>query len=109
MLKIGIIGLGDIAQKAYLPVLSTRDAELHLFTRNTDKLAEIGSRYRISNLHADLDSIISSGISAAFVHTATTSHEDIIRRLLTSGIHVYVDKPITYDYASAEDLTLLAE
>jgi hypothetical protein len=28
MLKIGVIGLGDIAQKAYLPVLSKKEVEV---------------------------------------------------------------------------------
>lgn len=34
-MRIGIIGLGDIAQKAYLPVLSKKEGiELVLCTRN---------------------------------------------------------------------------
>jgi predicted dehydrogenase len=34
-LRVGMIGLGAIAQKAYLPVLTARpDVELHLFTRD---------------------------------------------------------------------------
>lgn len=35
MMKIGIIGLGDIAQKAYLPVITQRpDLALVFCTRN---------------------------------------------------------------------------
>jgi virulence factor len=52
MLKIGIIGLGDIAQKAYLPVLSSKDLEIHLFTRNQERLTQIGRQYRMNNLHS---------------------------------------------------------
>ncbi len=109
MLKIGIIGLGDIAQKAYLPVLCSRDLELHLFTRDQERLARIGRQYRLENLHSGLESILKSGIKGAFVHTATESHEDIIEQLLMHDIHVYVDKPITYDYASSKRLVDLAE
>ena len=108
MLKIGVIGLGDIAQKAYLPVLSKKKIEVHLCTRDTAKLSEIGLQYRFSNLHGTLDSLINSGIHAAFIHTATTSHHDIAERLLNNNIHVYIDKPITYDYASSEKLLTLA-
>lgn len=108
MLKIGIIGLGDIAQKAYLPVLSKKELEVHLFTRDQVKIRDIGAKYRFSSLHDSLDSIISAGIQAAFVHTATSSHEDIVRRLLNNNIHVFVDKPITYDYDSASGLLKLA-
>ncbi|MCF8452423.1 MAG: Gfo/Idh/MocA family oxidoreductase [Pedobacter sp.] len=109
MLKIGIIGLGDIAQKAYLPVLSSKDLEIHLFTRSQERLSQIGRQYRIINLHSSLESIIESGIKGAFVHTATESHESIIEQLLRHNIHVYVDKPITYDFASSKRLIDLAE
>jgi virulence factor len=109
MLKIGIIGLGDIAQKAYLPVLSSKDLEIHLFTRNQERLTQIGRQYRINNLHPSFESILESGIKGAFVHTATESHESIIEQLLRHNIHVYVDKPITYDFASSKRLIDLAE
>ncbi len=108
MLRIGIIGLGDIAQKAYLPLISSRNLDLHLHTRNKKKLSEIGQQYRIANLHEDLGSLLHSGIKAAFVHTATHSHHDIIEQLLLSNIHVFVDKPVTYDYSSTEKLFSLA-
>ena len=108
MLKIGIIGLGDIAQKAYLPVLSSKDLEIHLFTRNHERLVQIGRQYRMNNIHSILESLLESGIRGAFVHTSTESHESIIEQLLMHNIHVYVDKPITYDFASSKRLIELA-
>lgn len=108
MLKIGIIGLGDIALKAYLPVISTRDVEVHLCTRNEVQLKKIGAQYRFNHLHRTVESLIQSGVTGAFVHTATASHEAIVEQLLSHNIHVYVDKPLTYHYASAEKLTGLA-
>jgi virulence factor len=109
MLKIGIIGLGDIAQKAYLPVLGAKHLDLHLFTPNQERLAAIANQYRITNVHASLESILNSGIKAAFIHSATESHEHIIEQLLLHDIHVYVDKPITYHFASAKRLIELAD
>ncbi|MEJ7693685.1 Gfo/Idh/MocA family oxidoreductase [Daejeonella sp.] len=109
MLKVGIIGLGDIAQKAYLPVLCNRELELHLYTRDLEKLFRIGRQYRFQNLHQNFESILNSGIQAAFVHTSTGSHVEIIQMLLMNNIHVYVDKPITYDYASSKRLLQLAD
>ncbi|HEX5168201.1 MAG TPA: Gfo/Idh/MocA family oxidoreductase [Cyclobacteriaceae bacterium] len=108
MLKIGIIGLGDIARKAYLPVICQRDLEPHLFTRNEEKLRETGRQYGINNLHTSLDSLIESGIQGAFVHSATSSHFAIVEKLLLNDIHVYVDKPLTSDYTSSELLINLA-
>ncbi|MBM7693851.1 virulence factor [Peribacillus deserti] len=110
MLKIGVIGLGDIAQKAYLPIFSgISEAEFHLYTRNQDKLKDIGRKYRWEQLHDSLESIIQSGIIGAFVHTSTESHEEIISKLLENGIHVFVDKPITYNYQSSKALVDLAQ
>jgi len=109
LLKIGIIGLGDIAQKAYLPVLCSKEIDLHLYTRDLEKLFRIGRQYRVQNLHQNFESILNSGIQAAFVHTSTGSHVEIIQMLLMHNIHVYVDKPITYDFASSKQLLDLAE
>jgi virulence factor len=109
VLKIGIVGLGDIAQKAYLPIISKKKVQCHLFSRNESTLRQIAQTYRISNTHSSLDSLISSGIQAAFVHTATSSHFEIVEKLLHNNIHVYVDKPLTYDLQSSEKLIALAE
>lgn len=108
MLKIGIVGLGDIAQKAYLPILCSRELEIHLFTRDVEKLLSIGRRYRIQNLHFDLDSLLNSGIRGVFIHSSTESHEYLIEKFLLENIHVYTDKPLTYHYSSVKRLSELA-
>lgn len=109
MLKIGIIGLGDIAHKAYLPVISRSKVAVHLFTRNEVTLSQVSELYRFNNLHQSLESLIDSGITGAFVHAPTSSHYTIIDQLLSHNIHVYVDKPITYDFESSKKLVQLAE
>ncbi|MCH1626819.1 Gfo/Idh/MocA family protein [Ferdinandcohnia quinoae] len=109
-MKIGIIGLGDIAKKAYLPVFSSiNNVEFHLYTRNQIVLAEVANTYRFHHIHSSLQSLIESGIEGAFVHSSTESHEEIIRELLTNNIHVYVDKPITYYYEASKELVELAK
>ncbi len=108
MIKIGIIGLGDIAQKAYLPVISKKKVEVHLCTRNENTLRMVGEQYRFQNLHQNIDSLINSGITGAFVHSATASHDEIVEQLLNNNIHVYIDKPVTYEYPSTEKLLELA-
>lgn len=104
MTKIAIIGSGDIAQKAYLPIISRRNVDLHLFARNSNAASNIAREYGIKNIHSTIDSLIDAGIKGAFVHTSTASHYEIITKLLSNGIHVYVDKPVTYDYASTKEV-----
>ncbi|MBS8262847.1 gfo/Idh/MocA family oxidoreductase [Mesobacillus boroniphilus] len=109
-MKIGVIGLGDIAQKAYLPVFAEKsDVEFHLFTRDIAKLKNLAAKYRFSHIHLSLDELIESGVKGAFVHSATESHHEIVKQLLLAGIHVYVDKPIAYEYEKARELKELAE
>lgn len=109
-MKVGMIGLGDIAKKAYLPVLSqTKGIELHICNRNVETLKEIAETYSINHLYHDFDHWLESGITAAFVHSSTESHESIINKLLDNGIHVYVDKPITYEAESSTRLMEKAE
>lgn len=108
-MKIGIIGLGDIAQKAYLPVLGNKeDLKFVLATRNSEKLRLISSQYRIPEYVHTIDELINTGIDAAFVHTATKAHFEIVEQLLKHHIHVYVDKPLAYSYSEAQRLVDLS-
>lgn len=109
-MRIGIIGLGDIARKAYLPVMSEQEGiELVFCTRNQETLDHLARKYRIPEATSNVDKLIESGIQAAFIHTATEAHSSIVEQLIRSGIHVYVDKPISYHYEESKRLTELAE
>src|SRR6266545_1744815 len=109
MLRVALVGIGDIARKAYLPVLALRaDVEVHLCTRSSATLAEMGDAYRIPHRYRDLDALLRAGVDAAFVHAATAAHPHLVERLLTAGAHVYVDKPLADTYSAAERLGEIA-
>ncbi|MBT2439716.1 Gfo/Idh/MocA family oxidoreductase [Streptomyces sp. ISL-36] len=111
-MKVGCIGLGDIAQKAYLPVLAALPGvELHLQTRTRATLDRIAEIHHVPAVrrHSDLDSLLSAGLDAAFVHAPTSAHAEITTRLLQAGVATYVDKPLAYEYAESERLVELAE
>ncbi|MFJ2767306.1 Gfo/Idh/MocA family protein [Streptomyces sp. NPDC087300] len=111
-MKVGCIGLGDIAQKAYLPVLTTQPGvELHLQTRTPATLARVAGVHHIpdARLHTDLDALLAQDLDAAFVHAPTAVHPQIVARLLEAGVPTYVDKPIAYELADSERLVRLAE
>ncbi|MFH9328824.1 Gfo/Idh/MocA family protein [Streptomyces althioticus] len=111
-MKVGCIGLGDIAQKAYLPVLAVQPGvELHLQTRTPATLERVGDSLRLpaAQRHADLDALIAAGLDAAFVHAPTDVHAQIVTRLLEAGVPTCVDKPLAYELADSERLVALAE
>ncbi|MGW7445797.1 Gfo/Idh/MocA family protein [Kitasatospora sp. NPDC054795] len=112
LLPVGVIGLGDIAQKAYLPVLTALPGlDVRLMTRDAAKLDRIGEAHRIAPEHrfTDLGALIGSGIRAAFVHAATSQHVPIVEQLLTAGVDVYVDKPLDQTLDGARRLVDLAD
>lgn len=109
-MRIGIIGIGDICKKAYLPVLTAMaDIELVLCTRNTKTIDEIKSKYRVKEAYTNIEELIKAGIDEAMVHSSTESHFPICKTLLENKIPVYVDKPISYSYKEAEELYELSK
>lgn len=108
--RIAMIGLGDIARKAYLPVLGPRpDVELVLVTRDAGALADLGAAWRVERLHATLDAALAEGLDGAFVHAATAAHPALVRQLLEAGVPTLVDKPIADTAGESEALVDLAE
>ncbi len=109
-MRIAVIGLGSIAQRAYLPILTAlQDIELVLCSRDRERLSQLAARYRIRESTASCTDLGSMRIDAAFVHAATEAHEDIVSFLLQQGIHVYVDKPLAYTLEAASRLVALSE
>ncbi|MFC6063147.1 Gfo/Idh/MocA family protein [Streptomyces ochraceiscleroticus] len=106
-MKVGCIGLGDIARKAYLPVLGVQPGvELHVQTRTPATLDRVADTLHLPapQRHADLDSLLAAGLDAAFVHAPTVAHPEIVGRLIEAGVPTYVDKPISYHYGESERL-----
>ncbi|MGM9924722.1 MAG: Gfo/Idh/MocA family protein [Bacillus sp. (in: firmicutes)] len=109
-MRIGIIGLGDISKKAYLPVLSEKEGiELVLCTRNTDTLNSLSEKYRIQEKVRTVEELIARNIDAAFVSTATEAHFETAMALLKNDIHVYIDKPISMNFHETEEVVKLAK
>ncbi|MFI6934347.1 Gfo/Idh/MocA family protein [Streptomyces sp. NPDC050287] len=111
-MKVGCIGLGDIAQKAYLPVLGgLPEVELHLQTRTPATLTRVADGLHLPEpqRHTDLESLLAQNLDAAFVHAPTAVHPELVTRLLEAGVPTYVDKPLAYELADSQRLVALAE
>jgi len=102
--KVGVIGLGDIARKAYLPVVTALPGvEPRLQSRSAHTVRRVAETYRIPEKHCftDLDALLAQGLDAAFVHAPTSAHPDIVRRLVDAGVPTYVDKPLADNLADS--------
>ncbi len=107
---IGIIGLGEIAKKAYLPVLTSfENLELALCSRSEESVERLRSLYRISKGTTRLQDLIAMGVQAAFVLSPSDTHAPIARELLENGIDVFLEKPATLHSQDTRTLAEIAE
>lgn len=108
-MRIGIIGLGDIATKAYLPVVANQARVTPLLcTRNGDKLAQLAAQYRVAEYFTQPEALFAAKPDAVMIHSATEAHSQLVRAALERGIPVFVDKPLSYDLDECESLLALA-
>jgi virulence factor len=108
--RIALIGLGAIAQKAYLPIVANHaKIESILCTRNTQKLKKLATQYRINEFYSSIEQLIKNRPDAAMIHSTTASHFKITSKLLTAGIPVFVDKPLAFSLKEVEALCNLSE
>lgn len=107
-LRIGVVGLGGIAQKAWLPVLgaATDWTLAAAWSPTRDKALRICETWRIP--YADSLASLAAQCDAVFVHTSTASHYAVVSELLNLGVHVCVDKPLAENLKDAERLVELA-
>jgi len=109
-MNIASIGLGDIAQKAYLPLITQmKKVDPYFCTRTESTLQQLAEKYRVNNLYRSVDELLKEDLDAAFVHAATEAHYSIVKKLLQEKIPTFVDKPITYHLEKTEELIALAE
>jgi virulence factor len=109
--RIGIIGLGDIAQKVYLPILSKHDQVeiVGLVSRSEATVQKLADNYRIDNAYTEIIELFKQEPQAVFVHTPTETHAEIVKQCLQHGIDVYVDKPLSYEIRESIEMVETAE
>lgn len=107
--RIGVVGLGGIAQKAWLPVLTaaTDWTLVGAFSPNQTKARPICDSYRMQCFGSLND--LAAACDAVFVHSSTATHYEVVRALLLAGKDVCVDKPLADTLEQAEALVALAE
>lgn len=109
-MKIAIIGLGDIAQKAYLPVITQMEGVEPIFcTRDFQTLNKLCQQYRVQHFCQDYRDLIAMKPDAVMIHAATSVHKEIAEFFLKQGFPTFVDKPLADSAADVEFLYDVAE
>jgi len=106
--RIGIVGLGRMAQRAYLPVLVNLQAVdlAAIMSRRPEVAERFRAQYKVPQAVTDLSDFIRQDLQAAVVLTPSSTHFEIVKALLNAGVDVLVEKPATL---SSHETALLGE
>ncbi|QJD84966.1 Gfo/Idh/MocA family protein [Cohnella herbarum] len=97
-LKVGVIGVGEVAQIIHLPILESLPElyEMVAFCDISPKLlAKMGQKYRVGNLYPNAAEMFEqTELDAVFVLNNMEYHTDCTVAALQRNIHVFVEKPM---------------
>ena len=96
--RYAVVGLGQIAQQAFLPALSrTSNSVLAaLVTGNREKAQELAAQYGVpAHSYEDYPALLASGeVDAVYVATPVFRHREFAEPALDAGVHVLLEKPM---------------
>lgn len=106
-ISVGLIGLGEVAQLMHLPLLS--DDARFTITGVSDvspSLVEaMGERYNVRLRSTNADDILTAPeIDAVFILAPDHLHGELLDRAVSSGKHVFIEKPVCLDEEELEPL-----
>lgn len=110
-MRIGVIGIGGIAQKAYLPTYTKirKEADFIFATRNSDVRKALVEEHQFETVVETIDQLLTQKIEACFIHAATRVHFELAKKCLEAGVAVFIDKPVSEDFQEVHLLQKLAE
>jgi UDP-N-acetylglucosamine 3-dehydrogenase len=108
MLKVGLVGAGGWG-KNHARVLSELGALAAICDVDITRAEEFGRKYNVP-YYTSIDEMLSKEkIEVAHVCTPTTTHYSVSKKLLESGLHVFIEKPIAASVKEGMEIASLAE
>lgn len=105
-LKVGVIGLGEVAQIIHLPILemlAERYEIASLCDISQQLLQAMGERYRVSRLYTDPHELAAQeDLDAVFVLNSDEYHAECAIAALKNKKHVLIEKPMALNQADAD-------
>jgi predicted dehydrogenase len=102
--RIGIVGVGWVAQVVHLPtLLKMPEAEvIAICDRDKARVRLVGEKFGITKQYTDVAQMLEhEQLDAVVVCTSTDAHKDVTLAALKAGKDVLVEKPIARTYAEA--------
>jgi virulence factor len=108
VLRVGVVGAGNIASIAQLPTLTQRDdVELAALVSRREDPTPLQRRWGFRTVYRTLDEMLGNEtLDAVFVLTPRSEHVEAVERALRSGVDVFCEKPLA---TATDDAVRLAE
>ena len=106
-LRVGVIGVGHLGEYHVQKYKAIPTVELvGVVDTNQDRLNEIAQQHNVQVYEGHHD--ILDRVDAVSLAVPTEIHFDVARDILSRGIHILIEKPITYKLEDADSLLSLA-
>ena len=105
-LKIGIIGVGHIAEIHIASYLKNENVELYAFCDiNEERLKVKGEKYGVKHLYTDVNEMVKlEGLDAVSVCTWNCAHAKCSIAALNAGLNVLCEKPMCMNAIEAKEM-----
>ncbi len=96
-MKLALFGIGEKAQKAYLPLLKSMEGVqiASVMSRNFHSVKTAQERWQIPIGFTRSEHLIDSRPDACLVLTTTATHFEIVQELFENGLDDLLEKPAT--------------
>lgn len=99
MIRVGIIGLGEVSQLMHLPILTdlVYDYKVTAISDVSQSLLDfVADKYQIGEKYLSaVDLIESENVDAVFILSPDQYHGIYMKEAIKKGKHVFVEKPVT--------------
>jgi len=110
--RVGLIGVGAVAQTAHLPILAKmRHVRLVALCDNDGpKARSLGQRFGVPSVFTDIDELLElEQLDAAIVATPNHLHEPHVLAALNAKVHVLCGRPLALSIRGVERILSAAE
>lgn len=108
MIRVGVIGVGFWGANHVRVLNELEEAELvFVVDKNEERAKTIAKRYKVT-WFCDYLEALKEGVEAVTICTPTSTHFEIARSIIKSGIHILLEKPFTGSLAHAKTLIDMA-
>jgi len=107
-LKVGVIGTGHLGKLHIKMFKSIENCELvGVYDSNPEQAKAVSTEFNVQNSASITDLL--KKLDAVSIAATTTAHHELAKKCFESGVHVFIEKPITATIREAEELVEISE